>query len=63
MSGKRLIILMAVGIILTSTIMYALYFATRQLDYISPSENSGDPPLPYAMVTHSPMTALISDAV
>ena len=53
MSGKRVVILMAIGIIVTSSIMYALYFATRQLDYIPPGENSDDPPSPHAIVESS----------
>ena len=47
MSGKRVIILMLVGILVTSAIMYVLYFATRQLDYVPPSEDGAGSPSPH----------------
>ena len=54
MSGKKVVILMAVGIIVTSTIMYSLYFLTRQLDYISPSEAPEEPAAPHVRVIAPP---------
>jgi hypothetical protein len=40
MSGKRFVILIIVGVLATSAIMYTLYFLTRQLDYVPPESNA-----------------------
>ena len=54
MSGKRVVIIMAIGILATSTVMYALYFLTRQLDYVSPSEAPEEPAAPHVRLIDPP---------
>jgi hypothetical protein len=50
MSGKRVILFMAIGIIATSAVMYTLYFLTRQLDYVPPSRAPEEPAAPHVRI-------------
>lgn len=53
MSGKRVILFIGLGVLLSSSIMFSLYLMTRQLDYRPPDE-SPPPPSPHAIVREVP---------
>jgi flagellar basal body-associated protein FliL len=57
MSGRRVVIIMVVSILATSAMMFTLYFLTRQLDYVPPSEAPEEPAAPYVRLFASPERA------